>query len=230
MAETFVLPPPAIVSLAVAGSNDRFPVRRIYCVGRNYAEHIKEMGRDPEREAPFFFAKPRDAIVASGGMFPYPPKSENVHHEVELVVAIGQAGIGVPVERALEIVWGYGVGIDMTRRDLQKEAQGKGRPWDTGKGFDHAAPCSALSPTARIGHPSKGRVWLSVDNEMKQDSDIAQMIWNVPETIAHLSQLFALGAGDLIYTGTPAGVGPVKRGQEVRAGIEGVGELMVKVL
>lgn len=215
-------------SLAVEGSTERFPVRRIFCVGRNYAEHVREMGHD-DREPPFFFMKPADALVPDGGTFPYPPRSQNVHHEIELVVAIGSGGRDIAVEQALELVYGYAVGLDMTRRDLQGEMKRAGRPWEVGKAFDSSAPCSALSPAARIGHPAKGAIRLSVNGEERQRGDLADLTWSVPETIAHLSALFALKPGDLIFTGTPAGVGPVESGDLLEGEVEGVGTLSVKV-
>ncbi|MDH5749251.1 MAG: fumarylacetoacetate hydrolase family protein [Rhodospirillales bacterium] len=225
----FVFPPHPTVSIEVSGSNDRFPVRRIYCVGRNYAEHVREMGHD-DREPPFFFQKPADAIVANGGEFPYPPKSDNVHHEIELVVAIGKGGKDIPVDKALDHIFGYAVGIDMTRRDLQGEAKKMGRPWDVGKAFDHAAPCAAIVPVEKIGHPDKGSIWIKVNGEMKQDGDLSEQIWNVQEALSYLSGLFELVPGDLIYTGTPAGVGPVVKGDVMEGGIEGIGEIKITVV
>ncbi|HEY3145631.1 MAG TPA: fumarylacetoacetate hydrolase family protein [Dongiaceae bacterium] len=222
----FVLPAPA---LPVRGSSSLYPVRRIYCVGRNYAEHAKEMGHDPTREAPFFFQKAPDSLVQDGGVFPYPPRSSDVHHELELVVALKSGGTDIPTDRALGHVFGYAVGLDMTRRDLQGAAKKAGRPWEIGKAFDHAAPCSALVPAAAIGHPAKGAIRLSVNDAVTQQGDLSEMIWNVPEIIAHLSQLFDLKQGDLIFTGTPAGVGPVKKGDRLHGTIEGVGELRVTV-
>jgi fumarylpyruvate hydrolase len=224
-----VIPAPPPVTIEVTGENGRFPVRRVYCVGRNYAEHIREMGND-EREPPFFFQKPADALLPSGSDFPYPPKTEDVHHEIELVVAIGQGGHDIAATEALNHVYGYAVGIDFTRRDLQGKAKEMRRPWEAGKAFDHAAPCSAICPVERIGHPDKGRIWLSIDGGIKQDGDLSQQIWSVPETIEHLSGLFALAPGDLIYTGTPAGVGPVRRGDVLSGGIEGVGQIEIRVI
>ncbi len=217
-------------SLEVAGSADRFPVRRIFCVGRNYAEHAREMGFDPDREPPFFFMKPSDALRPAEAPFPYPSRSENVHHEVELVVALGRGGKDVAKEQALDLVWGYAVGLDMTRRDLQGEMKKAGRPWEAGKAFDASAPCGALRPAAEIGHPKSGAIWLKVNEESRQSGDLSELIWSVPETIEHLSSLFELKPGDLIFTGTPAGVGPVKPGDVMLAGIEGVGEIAVKVV
>ena len=226
----YVIPAPAIVSLAVEGSSARFPVNRIYCVGRNYAEHAREMGHDPNKEAPFFFMKPSTAIVTDGGDFPYPSLSKDVHHEMEMVVAIGKGGSNISSAKALEHVYGYGVGLDMTRRDLQGEAKKMGRPWDTGKAFDYSAPCSALLPAAKIGHPSTGEIVLEVNGEVRQKSDLSQLIWNVPDTIAFLSTLFELQPGDLIYSGTPAGVAAVKKGDVMTGRVAGVGSISVKVV
>ena len=226
----YVIPAPAIVSLAVEGSSARFPVNRIYCVGRNYAEHAREMGHDPNKEAPFFFMKPSTAIVTDGGDFPYPSLSKDVHHEMEMVVAIGKSGSNISSAKALEHVYGYGVGLDMTRRDLQGEAKKMGRPWDTGKAFDYSAPCSALLPAAKIGHPSTGEIVLEVNGEVRQKSDLSQLIWNVPDTIAFLSTLFELQPGDLIYSGTPAGVAAVKKGDVMTGRVAGVGSISVKVV
>ncbi len=217
------------VSLPIADTDDRFPVRRIYCVGRNYVAHIRETGND-EREPPFFFQKPADALVPSGGEFPYPSRSDNVHHEIELVVAIGKGGADIPVGQGLDHVFGYGVGLDMTRRDLQGVAKKMRRPWEAGKTFDHAAPCSRIVPASKIGHPAEGAIWLKVNGETRQEADLSDQIWNVQETIAHLSELFELAPGDLIFTGTPAGVGPVARGDGLQGGIEGVGDLEITVI
>jgi fumarylpyruvate hydrolase len=188
------------------------------------------MGHDPNREPPFFFMKAANSIVQSGSALGYPVQTKDVHHEIEMVVAIAKGGKNIPVEKALEHVWGYGVGLDMTRRDIQGEAKKMGRPWEMGKSFDESAPVSELKPASKIGHPSKGAIWLKVNGEAKQQGDIAQMIWSVPEQIAFLSQYYTLEAGDLIMTGTPAGVGAAKPGDELLAGIEGLGELQVKVL
>jgi fumarylpyruvate hydrolase len=225
----FVISAPATISLPVQGSKARFPVNRIYCVGRNYAEHAREMGHDPDREPPFFFMKPATTIVTDGGTFPYPSLSTDVHHEIEMVVAIGTGGSNIPVEKALNHVYGYAVGLDMTRRDLQAGAKKAGRPWDTGKAFDFSAPCGEVVPVSVIGHPASGRVSLKVNGEFRQQGDLADLIWNVPETIAYLSTLFALQPGDLIYSGTPAGVGPVVKNDVMLACVEGVGELHVQV-
>jgi len=216
-------------SVPVAGSRDCFPVRRIYCVGRNYARHVAEMGHDVQRSRPFYFAKPADAIVRSGSTVPYPPRTVDLHHEIELVVAIGRPGREIPVETALDHVFGYAVGIDLTRRDLQHAAKEKGQPWETAKGFDHSAPISAIHPATAIGHPAAGRIWLAVNGEIRQDADLVEQIWNVQESVAELSALFELAAGDLLYTGTPAGVGPLVRGDEVTGGIDGIDEISVRI-
>ncbi len=223
----FVIAEPARSVVPVAGSQDQFPVRRIYCVGRNYAAHAREMGFDPDREPPFFFTKPADAVVRNGATLPFPLATKNLHHEIELVAAIGKGGVAIAEKDALSHVWGYAVGLDMTRRDLQIASRDKGRPWDAGKAFDQGAPISALVPAAKIGHPAKGRIWLNVNGEKRQDSDLANMIWSLPETIAHLSKLFRLEPGDLIFTGTPDGVGKVEPGDVLEGGVEGVGELKV---
>ncbi|MFC5358383.1 fumarylacetoacetate hydrolase family protein [Azospirillum himalayense] len=215
-------------TVPVAGG-DPFPVRRIYCVGRNYAAHAREMGADPDREPPFFFMKPADAIVADGTAIPYPPRTANLHHEIELVVAIGTGGRDIPVERALDHVYGYGVGLDMTRRDLQNAAKKEGKPWDMGKGFDQSAPCGTLRRAADIGHPDKGAVTLSVNGELRQKGDLADLIWTVSETISYLSGLVELQPGDLIYTGTPEGVGPVVAGDRLEGAVEGVGSIAVTI-
>ena len=216
------------VSLAVSGSPDRFPVRRVFCVGRNYADHQKEMG-GTGREQPFFFAKAAHDVMPGGGDIPYPPKTGNYHWETEMVVAIGKGGARIAVETANAHVWGYTVGLDMTRRDLQQVGKDKGQPWTFGKDFDQAAPMGTLVPAATIGHPSKARIWLQVNGQVKQDANIEQMIWSVPEQIAFLSQHYTLETGDLIMTGTPAGVGAATPGDELIATIDGVGELRVKI-
>lgn len=217
--------PPAV---PVAGG-DPFPVRRIYCVGRNYAAHAREMGADPDREPPFFFAKPADAIVPDGATVPYPPKTSNLHHEIELVVAIGKGGRDIPVATALEHVFGYGVGLDMTRRDLQNAAKKEGKPWDMGKGFDQSAPCGPLRRAADIGHPDKGAVTLTVNGELRQKGDLADLIWSIAETVSYLSGLVELQPGDLIYSGTPEGVGAVKSGDVLEGAVEGVGTLTITI-
>ena len=216
----YVFVPPAVPSVAIAGCEQRFPVHRIYCVGRNYSDHVREMGSDP-KEPPVFFTKPADAIVASGSAVPYPPRTENFHFEVELVVAIGGSGRNISSAQALDRVFGYAVGNDLTRRDLQGAAKKKGAPWDTGKAFDASAPIGAIRP-ASLGHVERGPIWLNVNGETKQRADISEMIWSVPDVIAELSTLFELRAGDLIYTGTPAGVGPLKPGDRIECGIDGL--------
>ena len=213
MSQRYVVEPPAQPSLPDVGSTHLFSIRRIYCVGRNYVAHAHEMGGDPEREPPFFFSKPADAVVPQGGEVPYPPKTSSLHFELELVVAIGKGGADIPLEQALDHVYGYALGIDLTRRDLQNEAKQMRRPWDMSKGFDWSAPCTAIHPAAEIGHPESARISLAVDGEIKQDSDIALMIWKTHEIVSYLSGLVRLEPGDLIMTGTPEGVGPVKRGQ-----------------
>jgi fumarylpyruvate hydrolase len=214
-------------TLPIVESNQRFPVGRIYCVGRNYAEHAREMGHDPDREPPFFFMKPADAIVLSGATIPYPQMTKDLHHEIEMIVAIGEGGSDIPVEKALDHVFGYGVGLDMTRRDLQGEAKKMGRPWEMGKAFDDSAPCTALKTVSMVGHPAKGAIWLKVNGKVTQKGDLSEMIWNVPETIAYLSKLITLRAGDIIMSGTPAGVGPVKPGDKLEGHVDGVGDLTI---
>ena len=228
-AAQFVIPPPTAPSVAVASTDARFPVRRIICVGRNYAAHAREMGKDPDRDPPFFFLKPADAVVDDGATVPYPPETSDFQYEIELVAAIGQAGADIPVARALDHVFGYAVGIDLTRRDLQLLAREQGRPWDWGKGFDLSAPCAPLHRVKEVGHPSRGRIWLSVNGVVKQDADLSELIWSVPEIISIASRSIALRPGDLIYTGTPAGVGPVHRGETMIAGIDGLGEIRISV-
>lgn len=217
---THALAPPVL--LPVEGDERLFPVRRVYCVGRNYADHAVEMGGDPNREPPFFFQKNPDNLVPPPGDVPYPSRSADVHHEVELMVALHAGGTDIPAEKALEHAFGYGVAIDLTRRDRQAEAKKAGRPWEVAKAFEQSAPCSALLPASRIGHPSSAGLWLDVNGERRQTGDISSMIWRVPDIIAALSGLFALAPGDIILTGTPAGVGPVKRGDRVEFGLEGL--------
>ena len=225
----WVVPPAPPASLPVRGRAERFPVHRLYAVGRNYAAHAREMGHDPDREPPFFFQKNPDDLVSDGADFPYPPRTREVHPEVELVVALHGGGRAVPMDSALDLVFGYAVGLDMTRRDLQAEAKRLGRPWEVAKAFAHSAPCGALVPAAEIGHPSAGTIRLDVDSVRRQTGDLAQMIWTVPELVAELSTLFPLAPGDLIMTGTPAGVGPIAVGQHLHGWIDGVGELEVRV-
>ena len=230
MSSEYVIPAPVVPSLAVRGSDRRFPVHRIYCVGRNYAAHAIEMGHDPDREPPFFFQKNPDTLVASGSDFPYPDRTEDLHYELELVVALASGGRNIPVASALDCVFGYAVGLDMTRRDLQGQAKRMGRPWEVGKAFDHSAPCSEIVPADTIGHPDAGAVWLKVNGELRQNGDLNQMIWKAPEIIATLSGLFTLAPGDLIYSGTPAGVGATVRGDTLHGGVVGVGELEISVV
>lgn len=228
-AATFVIDPPPQPALAVTGTDKLFPVRRIWCVGRNYLEHVREMGQD-EREPPFFFAKPADAVVPNGTPVPYPPRTANLHHEIELVVAVGRGGRGIPVAGALEHVFGYAVGLDLTRRDLQFEAREQGRPWDVAKGFDCSAPIGAIRPAAQMGHPERGSIWLEVNGEARQRANLSEMIWSVPEIVAELSTYFELRAGDLIFTGTPEGVGPVQRGDSLVGGIDGLETLRITIV
>ncbi len=225
----YTFPAPQLPSVPVAGSDLKYPVRRIYCVGRNYSEHAREMGFDPDREPPFFFTKPPDAIVESGATIPYALATENLHHEIELVVAIGERGVEIERDRALDHVYGYAVGIDMTRRDLQLAARDKGRPWDVGKAFDQSAPISAIHRASAIGHPESGAIWLKVNGETRQNGDLKDLIWPVPDVVAFLSRLFVLEPGDLIYTGTPAGVGPVKPGDRMLGAVEGVDEVSIQI-
>ena len=229
-----VFEPAPRVAVPVAGTADTFPVRRIYCVGRNYAAHAREMGFDPDRDPPFFFCKPDNSlVVVPPGQtvdVAYPPQTSDYHHEIELVVAIGKAGHDIPAERALEHVWGYAVGLDMTRRDLQLKLRDKGRPWELGKAFDESAPIGPLVPVAKAGHIDQAAIWLQVDGKDRQRSGITHLIWSVPEVIAHLSLYFTLQPGDLIYTGTPEGVGAVTRGQVLHGGIDGLGEIRVRVV
>lgn len=225
----FVFAPPAPASVAIANSGQRFPVRRIFCVGRNYAAHAREMGKDPDRDPPFFFTKPADTVVDTGATVPYPSLTRNFHHEIELVVAIGKAGSGISSDAARDHVWGYGVGIDLTRRDLQEDAKAHGRPWDWSKGFDLSAPCAPLVPAATSGHPASGRIWLSVNGTIRQDSDLTELIWPVEAIVSFCSEAMALRPGDLIFTGTPAGVGALQPGDRVRGGIDGLGEIEIAI-
>ena len=229
----FVIPQPPVPAAAVTGTDDGFPVHRIYCVGRNYAEHAREMGHDPDREPPFFFQKSPDNLVrltpGGEGEFPYPTASGNVHHEIELVAALSGGGKDIPEADALDLVWGYAVGLDMTRRDLQGQAKKAGRPWDAGKAFEHSAPMGPITPAADCGHIAEGRIWLDVNGETRQDGNVNQLIWSLPEVIAHLSGLFELKPGDLIFTGTPAGVGPVGPGDVLKGHVDGVGDLTITI-
>jgi fumarylpyruvate hydrolase len=219
---------PAVPTVAVT-NGESFPVRRIYCVGRNYAAHAREMGHDPSREPPFFFMKPADAVVPSDSTIPYPSQTADYHYEIEMVVALKGGGRDVPVEKALDLVYGYAVGLDMTRRDMQSVAKKMQRPWDMSKGFDQSAPCAAISPVSEVGHPSKGAIWLEVDGEKKQQGDLSDLIWNVAETISYLSGLVELAPGDLIYSGTPDGVGPVVKGQTMLGHVDGLTDLTIKI-
>lgn len=225
---SYAFEPAPAVALPVRGSDRTFPVRRVYCVGRNYADHAIEMGHDPDREPPFFFQKNPDNLVADG-IFPYPKASSDVHHEVELVVCLAGGGEDIPVEDALSCVYGYALGLDMTRRDLQAEAKKLGRPWEAAKAFESSAPISPIVPASQIGHPGAGAIRLAVNGSLRQDGDINQMIWKVPEAVSYLSGLFRLAAGDLIFTGTPAGVGPVAVGDRIDAHVDGIGDLAVLV-
>ncbi|MCP4382131.1 MAG: fumarylacetoacetate hydrolase family protein [Hyphomicrobiales bacterium] len=227
---TYVFPPPKLVTLPVRGSDAAFPVHRIYCVGRNYAAHAVEMGHDPDKDPPFFFQKNPDNLLLEGLDFPYPAKTDDVHHEVELAVALGSGGDNIPTDSALGCVFGYAVSLDMTRRDLQGQMKKLGRPWEIGKAFECSAPCSELFPADQIGHPDHGAIWLKIDGEFRQQGDLNQMIWKVPEMITYLSELFTLQAGDIILTGTPSGVGPVKRGDRIHGHVDGVGDLEVAVV
>ncbi len=226
---SYVIAAPDIVSLPVQDSDQHFPVRRVYCVGQNYADHAREMGSDPDRQAPFFFCKARESVL-HGADFPYPGASSDVQFEIELVVALKSGGKNLAVETALEHVYGYAVGLDMTRRDLQGQAKKTGRPWEAGKAFDHSAPCSTIVPASQIGHLSQAAIWLEVNGERRQSGDLNQMIWNVPEILAQLSTLFELCPGDLIFTGTPSGVGPITKGDHLRGAVDGLAQLDLRVV
>lgn len=226
---SYVIDQPKVAAIPVAGGG-LFPVRRIFCVGRNYAEHTREMGGDPDREEPFFFTKPSDAVLTDGADMPYPPKTADLHHEMELVVAIGTGGKDIAEADALAHVFGYAAGFDMTRRDLQGAAKKAGKPWDMGKGFDASAPIGELVPAAKAGHPDKGLIELKVNGKVRQSSDLAKMIWNVPETISYLSGFVTLAPGDLIMTGTPEGVAAVVKGDLLEGAIAGVGTVRTKIV
>ena len=226
----YLFEPEGTPAVEIKDRAERFPVHRIYCVARNYAAHAREMGMNPDREPPFFFAKPADALVPNGAEIPYPPKTANLHHEIELVVALGKGGANVPEAEANGLIFGYAVGNDLTRRDLQFEARDKGRPWDTAKGFDRSAPLTAIHPASSTGILERGRIWLFVNGTIRQDADLADMIWPVPAIIAELSTLYVLRPGDLIFTGTPAGVGPLVPGDVVEGGIEGLESLSNKIV
>jgi fumarylpyruvate hydrolase len=224
----YAVPAPALVTVPVVGG-DPFPVRRIYCVGRNYAAHAREMGGNPDREPPFFFMKPADAILPTGSIMPYPPKTRDLHHEIELVVAIGKAGRDIPVGEALGHVYGYAVGLDMTRRDLQGEAKKAGRPWEMGKGFDHSAPIAPIHKASDVGHLTKGAIRLKVNGETRQAGDLSDLIWSVAESVSYLSALMALEPGDLIYSGTPEGVAAVVRGDKLVGHVDGLTDLEITI-
>ena len=226
----YAITPPAQAYLPIRGSKAVFPIHRIYCVGRNYAAHAIEMGHDPDREPPFFFQKNPDNVVINGADFPYPDKSNDVHFEIEMLVALHKGGRNIALDKAMDCVWGYGGGLDMTRRDLQGECKKMGRPWEIGKAFEQSAPCSELVPATETGHPTSGAVWLDVNGERRQEGDLNQLIWKVPEMISYLSGLFELAPGDIIMSGTPAGVGPAKRGDVMHGHVEGIGDLHCKVV
>lgn len=227
----YAFTPPALPSLAIFGSSERFPIRRVFCVGRNYAAHAREMGSNPDREPPFFFTKPADAVVPAEGALPYPPATQDLHHEIELVVALRSGGADIPADEALAKVWGYGVGLDLTRRDLQSVAKENGRPWDMAKGFDASAPCSPLRPVSSFGHPSEDAcIRISVNGTVRQEGTLDEMIWPIPDIIAHLSRLVTLAPGDLIFTGTPSGVGALVPGDRVHGEIAGVDEFDLEVI
>ncbi|WP_149138066.1 fumarylacetoacetate hydrolase family protein [Cupriavidus campinensis] len=225
----FVIQPAPQASVAVAGSQARFPIRRVFCVGRNYAAHAREMGKDPDREPPFFFTKPADAVVPAEGTVAYPPLTENLHHEIELVVAIGKGGANVTPAQALDLVWGYAVGVDLTRRDLQGVAKKMSRPWDWSKAFDASGPCGPLHPVSAVGHPAKGAIWLKVNGEPRQQGELDELIWPVADVIAYISESMTLAPGDVIFTGTPAGVGALNPGDVVTGGVDGLGEIAFTV-
>jgi len=230
----YVITPPVTPAILLAGSESLFPVNRIYCVGRNYADHAIEMGHDPEKEDPFFFKKSPDNLLLSsnldgGNVFPYPSQTQEVHYEIELVVALREGGTDIPIDKTANCIWGFAVGLDLTRRDLQGEAKKTGRPWDTGKAFDHSAPIGRLHPIEETGSMDNGRIWLAVNGDIQQDGNLNQLIWKIPELISHLSQLFTLKPSDLIFTGTPAGVGSIMRGDVVVGGVDGMSGIKVTV-
>ncbi len=225
----FVFSPPPVVALPVLGTDEVFPVRRVYCIGRNYADHAREMGHDPDREPPFFFQKNPDNLDPSG-QFPYPPQTQDVHHEVELAVMLKSGGVNIPVDQAEGCIFGYALSLDMTRRDLQGAQKKLGRPWEIGKAFERSAPVGPIHPITTTGALSSGRIWLDVNGETRQDGDLKQMIWKVSEMISFLSEYFELAEGDVILSGTPAGVGPVVQGDVLEAGVEGLGEMTVTVV
>ena len=229
----FAIAPPPQPSVAIFGETARFPVRHIFCVGRNYAAHAREMGKDPDREPPFFFTKPADAVVDAGpddgAVIAYPPETKNLHHEIELTVAIGEGGTNIAVAAALDHVFGYAASIDLTRRDLQLAARDKGRPWDWGKAFDRSAPVAPIHRSADVGHKPQGRIWLTVNGEGRQDADLSELIWPTADVISIISRSMTLAPGDLIMTGTPAGVGPLMPGDIVEGGIDGLGNVHIAI-
>ncbi len=225
----YAFPPPERASLAIQGSDARFPIRRIFCVGRNYEAHAIEMGKDPSREAPFFFTKPADAALDTPCTIPYPPLTENLHYEIELIIAIGKGGANIAEADVMDHVWGASVGIDLTRRDLQNEAKTMGRPWDWGKAFDHSAPIGPIVPVADVPSVESARIWLAVNGVTKQDADLADLIWSVREHVAILSQSMTLAPGDIIMTGTPAGVGAIVAGDVITGGVDGIGTIEVAI-
>jgi fumarylpyruvate hydrolase len=231
---SFVFAPHLNSAIPIAGCDDSFPVRRVFCVGRNYAEHAREMGAADQAaglEPPFFFMKPGDAVVCGRDelQIAYPPATQNLHHEVEMVIALGQGGANVTVDAAQSLIFGYAIGLDLTRRDMQARAKEKSHPWDMSKGFDQSAVCGEIHPVAEVGHPVNGRIWLRVNGDLRQQGDLAEMMWKVPNIIANLSSMVRLEAGDLIYTGTPAGVGPVERGDLLEGGVEGIATLRARI-
>lgn len=225
----YVFTPPSVVSIPTADGG-QFPVRRIFCVGRNYAAHAREMGHDPDREAPFFFCKPADSLVTGGRDMPYPTMTSDLHHEMELVVGLSSGGSDIAEEDAMSHVWGYAAGLDMTRRDMQAEAKKAGRPWDMAKGFDHSAPIGVMVPASAVADPSKGLIELKVNGKVRQSSDLSFLIWSIPETISYLSRLVRLEAGDLIFTGTPEGVAAAERGDLLEGVVAGVGSVTAKLV
>ncbi|MEZ5959121.1 MAG: fumarylacetoacetate hydrolase family protein [Hyphomonadaceae bacterium] len=225
----FTFAPPQPPTVAIVGSDARFPVRRIFCVGRNYADHVREMGNDPKSEPPLFFTKPSDAVVESGAAIAYPSNTSNLHHEVELVIAIGAGGSNIAEAAAVNHIWGFGVGVDLTRRDRQAEAKKAGTPWDTAKGFDQSAPISALTPVAASGDITNARIWIKVNGETRQDANTHDMIWSVPEIIAALSRWWELKPGDLIFTGSPSGVAALNRGDSIECGVDGLAPLRFSI-
>jgi fumarylpyruvate hydrolase len=226
---SFIIPAPPQASIAVAGSDQRFAIRRVFCVGRNYAAHAREMGKDPDREPPFFFTKPADAVVDAPCTVPYPPETQDLHHEVELVVAIGKPGFKVAEAYAEDLIFGYAVGLDLTRRDLQQQAKDMGRPWDWAKAFDDSAPCGAIHQRSKTGRINSGAIWLDVNGERRQEGDVADLIWSIPELLSILSHSMRLQPGDLVMTGTPAGVGPLVEGDVISVGVEGLPDIEVVI-